>query len=203
MRISEKEAAERLKNGDVIVIPTDTVYGLAAIYNNKLAIQKIFEIKNRSQKSPLVLFIRDEKELKQFVKLLPPDTKKLIQAYWPGPLTIIFPARKEAILPIIRSSLSTIAIRIPSHPLALSLIKKTGPLVVTSANLSGQYPIEDLSEMETTFGASFPILESSLPPFGEASTIISYRKKGWYIKRVGALSPLHLYIVLGYPPEHF
>ena len=192
MKILINHALELIENGEVIAIPTDTIYGLAAAYNKPEAAQSIFELKKRPPSNPLVLFIEDLKDLGRFVSKIPAGGKAIMEAFWPGPLTLVLPAINS----------STIAIRIPNHPLILSFLKKSGPLFVTSANISGKPPLASIPEIEATFGSNFPILEGALQSGGIASTILSFENNLWQIDRQGPLSSNDFLQMLGYAPKN-
>ena len=164
-----------MKQGEVIVIPTDTIYGFAA---REESVQKIFELKKRSPSNRLVLFVDKIASLDSFIGEIPRGGKELMEAHWPGPLTLVLPSKSG----------DTIAIRIPDHALILSLLKQTGPLFVTSANISGELPLLTSAAIEETFGKEFPILEGYVPTQGLASTILSYKEGFWEVDRQGALT---------------
>ena len=169
------EATQFLRAGEVVVIPTDTIYGFAA---NALGREKIYLLKQRPKSNPLVLFVDSVTALEPFIKEIPPGGKELMEAHWPGPLTLVLPAKDEP----------TLAIRIRDHPLVLELLKKTGPLFVTSVNISGTPPLKTATEIESVFGEDFPILDGTVPEKGEPSTILSYKEGFWEIDRIGALT---------------
>ncbi len=192
MKILIDQASSLLETGAVVAIPTDTVYGLAASFFKKEAINKIFDLKKRASTNPLVLFIKDAKEIDPFVSKIPDGGKSLMNAFWPGPLTLILPSKE----------VSTIAIRIPNHPLILSLLEKTGPLFVTSANISGETPKKSITEIEELFGSAFPVLDGELPKIGIASTILSFENNLWQIDRPGPLSSEDFFPILGYATKN-
>ncbi len=184
MKIFKDQAEKLLIQGSVVAIPTDTIYGLAASYVQKSAIDEIYELKKRPTSNPLVLFIADTSDLFSFVESIPEGGKALIEAFWPGPLTLVLPSKNPG---------TTIAIRIPNHPLILSLLKTTGPLFVTSANISGSPPLISLKEIETTFGLNFPVLEGELPKTQTPSTILSFKENQWEIDRLGSITKEDLF----------
>jgi len=128
-------AAEVLTNNGVIAIPTDTVYGIACLAFNSLAIERIFSIKGRDSNKALPILINNIKQLELFAQPINKNAKKLIESFWPGALTIIV-LRKHT-LPENLSPYPTVGVRMPKHPWLINLIEKVGPLAVTSANLSG------------------------------------------------------------------
>ena len=131
-------AAQILKNGGVVAIPTETVYGLAANALDTNAVKKIFAAKGRPQDNPLIVHISKFDEIYDLVTDVPDTAKLLADAFWPGPLTMVLP--KSDIVPsVISAGLDTVAVRMPSHPIAREIIKQSGcPLAAPSANISGK-----------------------------------------------------------------
>ena len=131
------EAALCLKNGGTVVFPTETVYGLGADAFSADAVDKIYQAKGRPKDNPLIVHISDITDLSKLVREITPNGKKLIDAFWPGPLTLIFP-KADGVIGRITAGLDTVAVRFPSNPIARELIRKSGTLVAApSANLSG------------------------------------------------------------------
>ncbi|ADC49446.1 sua5/yciO/yrdC/ywlC family protein [Alkalihalophilus pseudofirmus OF4] len=132
------DAALWISEGEVVAFPTETVYGLGANALDEKAIAKIFEAKGRPSDNPLIVHIANRDQLSELVTEITPAAEKLMEAFWPGPLTIIF-KKKGPIAPNVTAGLDTVAIRMPSHPLALKLIKAANvPVAAPSANLSGK-----------------------------------------------------------------
>jgi L-threonylcarbamoyladenylate synthase len=123
-----------LENG-VVVIPTDTVYGVSVRYDNADAIEKLYKLKNRGKEKALPILIGALDQLEFVAREIPPAAQRLIQAFWPGGLTIILP--KKINLPKNLSEYDTIGIRMPNHQFVLQLMQHCGPLATTSANISG------------------------------------------------------------------
>ena len=130
-------AANLLAKGELVAIPTETVYGLAADALNSEAVSSIYVAKGRPSDNPLIVHIADFKDWEPLVTHIPDNARKLAEAYWPGPLTIILPA--APIVPkVVTGGLSTVAVRFPSHPVAQAVILRSGcPLAAPSANRSG------------------------------------------------------------------
>ena len=146
-------AAAILKNGGVVGIPTETVYGLAADALNGAAVAKIFEAKGRPMDNPLIVHIADFADIRRFglVEEIPESAEKLAKAFWPGPLTMIM-KRTDAVPREVSAGLDTVAIRFPSHPVAQAIIRAANtPLAAPSANLSvlrpGGVTVEELREV--------------------------------------------------------
>ena len=132
-----RRAAELLRAGELVAIPTETVYGLAADALNGRAVRKIFEAKGRPMDNPLIVHIADISDWAALVTHIPEKARALAAAYWPGPLTMILP-HAPCIPDEVSAGLATVAVRFPAHPVARDLIRLTGrPLAAPSANRSG------------------------------------------------------------------
>lgn len=132
-----KKVANCLKNGEVVAIPTETVYGLAADALNAKAVEKIFLAKGRPQDNPLIVHINTVEMLNTIVSTIPKTALQLATCFWPGPLTIVLP-RSANISNIVSGGLNTVGVRMPAHPIARAIITATNkPLAAPSANLSG------------------------------------------------------------------
>lgn len=201
MHIPLDQAVKLLLSGEVVAIPTETVYGLAAAYDNPKAIKKIYALKNRPAENPLIMHLASAKEVASFVEFLPQKFKKLAETFWPGPLTLVLPVIQGKIPEIVRAGLPTQAFRIPSHPVALELLKKTGPLVAPSANLSGRPSSVSEAHVETDFGLGFPVLSGGNCSNGVESTILIYSGEKWSLGRLGAIPKEAFEDVLGYIPS--
>ncbi len=201
MLISVDEAIRLLSMGDVVAIPTETVYGLAAALNSPAAIDKVFELKKRPQNNPLIIHLADSSKIHHFVNELPPGFDLLADAFWPGPLTIVVPVRAELIPEKARAHLPTAAFRVSAHPMAKAVIEKTGPLVMPSANLSGRPSSTSPIHVEEDFGGLFPVLNGGPCDRGLESTILIFSEQHWKIIRLGSITPEEFKSILGYIPE--
>ena len=204
MQISLSEAVVRLLREEVVAVPTETVYGLASLYHSEAGIKKIFSLKNRPLNNPLIVHISSLSQLESIVSPLTDEALKLIEAFWPGPLTLVLPLKQDHCChELVTAGLATVAVRMPNHKNTLELIEKTGPIVAPSANQSG-YPSSTLIEhVEKDFGKEFPVLEGVTASFGLESTILAHQHGSWVIAREGALIPSDLARVLGYSPSYF
>jgi len=184
-----KIAAQSIREGKLVAFPTETVYGLGADALNPDAVSKIFEIKRRPFTDPLIIHISDRKDLFSLVREFPEEVAKLINKFWPGPLTLVM--KKSNIVPdIVTAGLDTVAIRMPKNQIALSLIKfaKT-PVSAPSANLFGrpsptcaQHVIEDLD------GKVDIILDGGRTDIGLESTVIDIAHRPFRILRPGGIT---------------
>ncbi len=185
--------AKELKEGKVAAIPTDTVYGIAAIMTNPAAIEKIYSIKKRPKNKPLVIFVKDPHDVDDFVEELPPFGIDLMEKFWPGALTIIF-AAGEAIPKEIMAGLDTIGVRMPDCKIVLELLGKVKvPLAVTSANISGKKDLISAAEVERELGAELDyILEGAVHKSKGVSTIVDVTGDHPSIFRAGVIKKKQL-----------
>ncbi len=200
MRISLNEATQFLKTGQVIGVPTETVYGLAASLNQPQAIQEIYTLKGRPSNNPLIIHVSHCSEI-SFYAESHSDLEIFNRDFWPGPLTVVLPVKGHLIPSVARADLPTAAFRIPQHPMALELLKMTGPLVMPSANLSGRPSSTHPEHVENDFGAHFPILDGGVCNQGLESTILIHNEGRWEIIRQGALPAESFVSALGYRPK--
>ena len=166
-------AADILKNGGLVAVPTETVYGLAANALNEQAVSNIFKAKGRPSDNPLIIHIADLEMLNPLVKSIPDKARLLMEHFWPGPLTLIF--ESSDLVPVsVRGGLSTVAIRFPSHPVIQSLIKMTGlPLAAPSANTSGKpSPTNAQRVFEDLNGKIDAIIDGGHSSVGLKSTVV-------------------------------
>ncbi len=199
MRIDCQQAKELLLQDEVIAVPTETVYGLAASLHSKKAIKKIFELKSRPRENPLIVHISQKEQISMLCGEFPPFFEELTQAFWPGPLTLVVPA-KMSVPSIVRAGLPTVAIRMPDHPLILELMDDIGPIVAPSANLSGLPSSTMPDHVEQDFGKEFPILEGGVCIKGIESTILIFDGSVWRIGRLGSISLEDISRTLSYEP---
>ena len=166
---------EILKNGGVVALPTETVYGLAANAQNEDAVQKIFAAKGRPADNPLIVHIANKAELAPLVKEIPQAAQRCIDAFWPGPFTVILP-KTDAIPPITSGGLDTVAVRMPSNPVINAVISGCGfPLAAPSANISGKpSPTKASHVIEDMQGKIEGIVKSYDCTVGVESTVVSF-----------------------------
>jgi L-threonylcarbamoyladenylate synthase len=145
------EIVAALEDGSLVVIPTDTVYGLAAHLGSASAIRAIFEAKGRADSKPIPVLGADVRQLEQ-VALFDDRARSLAQRFWPGPLTLILPRAEGFDADLGGGEKRTVGVRVPKQPRALELMRRTGPLAVTSANRSGEPEATTIDEARATFG---------------------------------------------------
>ena len=139
-------AVTAIRQGEVIVFPTETFYGLGADALNSAAVEKVVSLKGRNLESPIAVIVADREMLREVVTVVPPTALRLMERFWPGPLTLVLPAKKTLPAPLLNSS-GGVGIRISSHPAATRLARELGrPLTATSANPSGKEPARTVEE---------------------------------------------------------
>ena len=193
-----RQAGALLRAGEVVGMPTETVYGLAANALDGAAVAKIFLAKGRPQDNPLIVHIADKEQLSTLARMVPESARKLADAFWPGPLTIILP--KAACIPDeVSAGLETVGIRLPSHPVARALIREAGvPLAAPSANLSGRPSTTTSGHVMDDLGGRIPaIVEGGPCAVGVESTVVSLAGDVPRLLRPGGVSLEQLESVLG------
>lgn len=193
-----KKAASRLLNGEVVAIPTETVYGLAANAFDESAVAKIFAAKGRPQDNPLIVHIAAIDELAQLVTDVPESAKRLAKAFWPGPLTMILP-RSDRVPAGVSAGLPTVAVRMPVHPAAAAVIRAAGvPLAAPSANLSGSPSPTNAAYVLADMDGRIPlILDGGACKVGVESTVVSLTGDVPRVLRPGGVTVEQLRGVLG------
>ena len=191
-------AARLLAEGELVAIPTETVYGLAADALNSEAVSSIYVAKGRPSDNPLIVHIADMRDWEPLVTHIPENARRLAEAYWPGPLTIILPA--SSLVPnVVTGGLTTVAVRFPSHPVAQAVILQSGcPLAAPSANRSGSpSPTNAQRVFEDMDGRIAAILDGGASDVGVESTVIDLCHTPPRLLRPGGITPTMLEDVLG------
>lgn len=167
-------AARLLQQGELVALPTETVYGIAADARNGEAVKKIFEAKGRPQDNPLIVHICGMEMLNGIVSEVPERAKKLAAAFWPGPLTMVMPRGGE-VSDVTCAGLDTVGVRMPSHPVVQAVIKASGvAFAAPSANLSGKPSPTNAQDVFTDMDGRLPlILDGGECDWGVESTVVS------------------------------
>lgn len=193
-----KFAAEVLKRGGLVAFPTETVYGLGADALNEQAVKSIFYAKGRPSDNPLIVHIADMLPLKDIVREIPAAASKVMETFWPGPITLVM--KKSGIIPdVITAGLDTVAVRMPSHPVALALIKLSGiPIAAPSANTSGRpSPTCAKHVIEDLFGKVDVIIDAGSTEVGLESTVLDVTADPPMILRPGGVTKEQLQKLFG------
>ena len=195
-----QKIGQRLFNGATCVVPTETVYGLAANGLDPTAIAKIYAAKGRPSDNPLILHIADSTMLKRIVTDISEDAKTLMDAFWPGPLTLIF--KKATRVPYaVTGGLDSVAVRMPSHPVMHALIHAANtPLAAPSANLSGRPSATTLAHVKNDlFGRVDMIIDGGESMIGLESTVVDVSRENVEILRPGQIDQAMLEATLKKP----
>ncbi len=204
-RAELERAAAMLADGELVAIPTETVYGLAADASNRAALGRIFTAKGRPADHPLIVHLPGIDALKDWAKTVPDSARKLAKAFWPGPLTLII-ERSEQVLPEITGGQNTVAVRVPGHPVALELLSIFGgALAAPSANRFGRISPTRAEHVMAEFADSplvAAVIDGGACQVGVESTIVNCSQHPPRILRPGMISAEALGRVLGSAPEH-
>ncbi|TLS36741.1 L-threonylcarbamoyladenylate synthase [Pseudalkalibacillus caeni] len=192
------ESAELLQKNEVVAFPTETVYGLGGNALSEIAIAKIFKAKGRPADNPLIVHVSSVSQLDQLVKHIPESARPLIEAFWPGPLTIVMPGGAQ-VASNVTAGLDTVAIRMPDHPVARALIHKSGiPLAAPSANLSGKpSPTTAAHVYEDLKGRIAGVVDGGPTGVGVESTVVDCTGDVVTILRPGGITREQLEEVVG------
>lgn len=193
------QAAKFLIENEVVAFPTETVYGLGGNAENSEAVAKIFSAKGRPSDNPLIIHIADVAQLEAFVTNIPETASLLMEKFWPGPLTIVLNKKEGALSKLATAGLSTVAVRMPNHPLALALIRAAGlPIAAPSANQSGK-PSPTLARhvFEDLNGKIAGILDGGATGVGVESTVIDCTEAVPVILRPGGVTKEQIEAVIG------
>ena len=199
MRVSLADAIALLKRGEVVAIPTETVYGLAADASNDAALQKIYALKQRPANNPLIIHLSGADQVTQFAANFPPLAQKMAQAFWPGPFTLVLKSKPE-VSQVVRAHADTVALRVPNHPVSLQLLKESHlALAAPSANRYTQLSPTTAEHVEAGLGADVPVLDGGACHVGIESTIVSVEGDTWQLLRHGMISTTQIETVAGKP----
>jgi L-threonylcarbamoyladenylate synthase len=184
--VALQHAVDVLSNGGLVVFPTDTVYGLGALPTKDEYIERLYVVKGRESTRAIAILLNSSTELNN-ISILPNDkAQKLANKFWPGPLTLIVPRHPD--LPDALSPNQTIGVRVPDHDIALELLRMTGPLGVTSANISGRENTNSVEEvMEQLDGRVHLVIDGGKSPGGVPSTVVDCTTPEALILRPGPI----------------
>jgi len=193
-----EKAAAFLRQGKLVAIPTETVYGLAGNALDVKAVSSIFQTKNRPSFDPLILHVASLEQVSPFVSEFPEKLKRLAEAFWPGPLTLLLP-RKSIVPDLVTSGLDRVAVRVPNHPLTLALLGQLDfPLAAPSANPFGYISPTQAAHVAAQLGAQIPfILDGGACAVGLESTIVGMEEEQVIIYRLGGLELSKIESVVG------
>jgi L-threonylcarbamoyladenylate synthase len=193
-------AVAQLKAGDLVAFPTETVYGLGADASNTDAVKKIFAAKGRPANHPLIVHVADAVQLANWARDIPPAAHKLAKTFWPGPLTLVL-QRNANVPDAVTGGQDTVALRVPSHPVAQALLREFGGGVAApSANRFGRVSATTAAHVREEFGDSVAcVLDGGAADVGIESTIVDCSRATPTLLRPGWITPQQLEAALGAP----
>jgi len=190
-------AVDRLRQGGLLGLPTETVYGLAADATQPAAVAAVFAIKGRPGNHPLIVHVADAAAARQWAADWPEAAARLAAAFWPGPLTLVVP-RGAAVLPAVTGGQDTVALRVPQHPLAQAVLRQfAGAVVAPSANRYGRLSPTRAADVIAEFGPALPVLDGGECSVGLESTIVACLRNEVRVLRPGILTPTAISRVTG------
>ncbi len=188
-------AVKVLHSGGLAAFPTDTVYGVAALLHDSAAIDRLFEAKDREMNKAIPVLVGDTGQLSVVAFELTNCARKLAARFWPGALTLVVPRHPS--LPGNLSPLPTVGVRMPDHPFARELLRRSGPLATTSANLSGKPSPQTAEEVLAQLGGRIElVIDGGACPGGVPSTVVDCTAPDPKILRLGAISKEEIFSVL-------
>jgi L-threonylcarbamoyladenylate synthase len=193
-----ERAAALLRQGEIVALPTETVYGLAANALDPAAVGRIYRAKGRPSANPIIVHVASERMARQCVRAWPAGARKLAAAFWPGPLTLVLP--RAALIPdIVTAGGDTVGIRWPAHPLMLAVIRACGfPLAAPSANLSNRISPTRAQHVETSLAGRIPLIVDGGPSeVGIESTVLDLTQRPPRVLRPGMIHEESLLAALG------
>ena len=186
-----------LKQGGLVAFPTDTVYGLGACADNQQAVERVYQVKERPRNMALPLLLAHTSQISEVAEPVPPIAWLLADKFLPGALTIVL-YRSNSVLDVVTGGGSTVAVRIPAHPVPVALAEDLGPIVGTSANLSGKPSVLTADEVCSQFGDKIDlVIDGGRCPGGRESTIVDVTGEVPVVLREGAISREELKQVCG------
>ena len=176
MDLNSKELIEKINNGEIGILPTDTLYGIHGLALNKNTVEKIYEIRNRNPQKPFIILISSIEDLKKFKIEITEKVKQFLGNHWPNKLSVVLPCPHKEFEYLHRNT-NTLAFRVPRKSDLLELLNKVGPLISTSVNPEGQEPAKTIEEAKNYFSnLDFYIDQGRLD--SEPSTVINIDKNG-------------------------
>lgn len=193
------QAVSALQAGEVVAFPTETVYGLGAVATNETAVAKIFQAKGRPSDNPLIVHIGEAEAVAQYAEHIPLVAQQCMEAFWPGALTLIVKAKPNIFATNVTAGLATVGIRMPNHPVALSLLQKTGlPIAAPSANRSGKPSPTKAEHVYHDLKGQIPlIIDGGATGIGLESTVLDVTQTPPIILRPGGVTKEMLQAVIG------
>ncbi|AYC28820.1 L-threonylcarbamoyladenylate synthase [Paenisporosarcina cavernae] len=199
IEVSYDIAAKSLLQDELVAFPTETVYGLGAIATSEQAVAKIFAAKGRPSDNPLIVHVASISQVEQYVTTIPDNARKAMEAFWPGALTVVLPAKQGVFPPNVTAGLSTVGLRVPNHPVARKLLEKVAaPIAAPSSNRSGKpSPTSAAHVVQDLQGVIPYIVDGGETAIGVESTVVDFTVTPPAILRPGGVTEEMLRECLG------
>jgi len=189
MKVNLNQAVQIIRKGGILIFPTDTAFGMGCRIDDKKAVDKLFDIRNRAENKAVPVLFDSSKQVRQYVLSFDKDVENLMTKYWPGALTIVLKCRRNMVPSLVRGGGDSLGVRIPDHSLILNLIRQVGvPIVGTSANFAGEktpFKLKDVDEGLILKVDGVLVAESK---GRQASTVVDCTQKPWRVLRQGVLT---------------
>lgn len=190
-----KEIVQIIIDGGVVIMPTDTIYGIIADATNETAIKRVYDIKKRDINKPMLMLVNGVDMLDKYVNKINDVERKIMDKFWPGPLTIIF--KKKGISDLLTGGLDTIGVRYPNNELLIDIMNELNvPLLSTSVNISGEDPIYDVNFLDDEIKKSVDFIYDVGECKGEASSIVKVDDGNIMVLREGSIKTEDIYDVI-------
>jgi L-threonylcarbamoyladenylate synthase len=188
MNIQIQKATKVLKDGGIIIFPTDTAFGIGCRIDNKNSVKRLIEIRGRKENKPLPVLVSNLEMAKRYLGPVSKEVMGLIEKYWPGGLTIVLACKKDVVNPVVRGNGENLGVRMPNHKITLELIKTLDvPIIGASANFPDKETPFSLEEVDKKLISLADFVLEGVCPKKESSTVIDCSKKPWKILRQGAV----------------
>lgn len=183
-----KQAVESIKHGGTAIFPTDTAFGIGCRIDDEKAVKRLFAIKQRSETQATPVLVDGIAMAEEYFQPISEKVKKLMQMYWPGALTIVYPCREEKVSSYVRGGSNTIGLRMPNHDVPLSIIQEIGvPIIGTSANFHGKPTPYTISDLHPALMKKVDIVVPGICSLRQASTVVDCSTEPWKVLREGAI----------------
>lgn len=182
------KAIEIVRNGGIVIFPTDTAFGIGCRIDDREAVLKLFEIRNRPKEKAVPVLVSSIKMAQEYIQEITPEVRRLMKKYWPGALTLVLSAKTSKVPELIRGGGKTIGIRIPDHSIVRRIIKEVGvPILAPSANFAGEETPFKISDLDSELVRRVDFVLPGRCKIKKPSTVIDVAKNPWKIIRQGAI----------------
>ncbi len=183
------KAVEVLNRGGLVIMPSDTAWGISCRIDNEEALRRLFAAKKRSLSQPVIVYVTGREMAQEYLQPLSEKVKELMQTYWPGALTIVYPANKEKTSPLVLGETDNLGVRMPNYSMLLDIVSAVGvPIVGTSANFHGEKTPQTQSDLDPEFVKLVDAVIPGPDGSGTASTVLDCSTEPWKVLRQGTVT---------------